>query len=139
MRPMTPIRSLSDATGQGVTRTAQFRSLLGYVLLVEAAFGLWLLLSAIFGFGMTEVEAAGISPGLTGAFVLWAVLFQVPGYLEPIRNRLPVIIGVIGRYGIGIVCLLLGLWLTALVIFGLALALHIVFHRTVRAVLMSRP
>ncbi|MCQ0090826.1 hypothetical protein [Roseovarius sp. M141] len=139
MTPMTPIRSLSEATGQGAVRTDQFRRLLGYVLLVEAAFGLWLLLSAIFGFGMTEVEAAGISPALTGAFVLWAVMFQLPGYLEPIRNRLPVIIGVIGRYGIAIVCLFLCLWLTALVIFGLALALNIVFNRAVRAVLMSRP
>ncbi len=136
---MTPIRSLSEATQLGATRTRHFRSLLGYVLLAEAAFGLWLLLSSVIGFATTEVEAAEISPGLTGAFVLWVVLFQVPGYMEPIRNRLPVIIGIIGRYGVGIVCLLLGFWLIAIVIFGLALALNIVFHRTVRAVLMSRP
>lgn len=136
---MTPIRSLAEATRQGEARAGQFRGLLGFVLAVEAVFGVWLLLSAFFGFSTADFEAAGISPGLTGAFLLWAVLFQLPGYLDPMRNRVPVAIGVIGRYGVGLVCLILGLWICAIVTLGLSLSLNIVYHRAVRAVLMSRP
>ncbi len=135
---MTAIYSLSESTRIADAQIVSFRRLLAFVLAAEALFGLWLLLASIFGWP-TGIDAIGVSPMLTGAFLLWAVLFQVPGFFDPVRNRLPVVIGVIGRYGIGIAALFLKLWLCALVLFGLGLALNIVYHKTVRLIVMSRP
>ena len=137
--PMQPLISLSRSEARAEERIEGFRSMLGAILGIEALFGLWLLATSVGAFGLTEMEVAGISPGLTGAMLLWAVLFQVPGFFDPVRNRLPVVTGVVGRYLVGLVALCLELWIVGLVAIGCALALNYSYHATVRAIVQARP
>lgn len=136
---MEPLISLSQSVARAEERTHGFRQMLGVVLAIEALFGLWLLATSIGAFGLTEIEVAGISPGLTGIMLLWAVLFQVTGYFDPVRNRLPVVLGVLGRYLVGIIALCLGLWIVGVVAIAFGLALNYTYHATVRAVVQARP
>ena len=136
---MDPIISLSRSEARAEERIGGFRQMYGVILAVEALFGLWLLATSIGAFGLTEIEVAGISPGLTGVMLLWAVLFQVTGYFDPVRNRLPVVMGVLGRYLVGGAALLLGLWIVGLVAIAFGLALNFSYHALVRAVVQSRP
>ena len=73
--------------------------------------------------------------------VLLASAFQIPGYLDPIYNRLPNVIGIVGRAVMAILYLLLGggfLWL-ALFDGAFAVALYVTYRRTVIAELQTRP
>ncbi|MFK7943228.1 MAG: hypothetical protein AB8B85_09995 [Paracoccaceae bacterium] len=136
---MESLISLSRSEARAEERITGFRQMLRAVLAFEAIFALWLLATSLGKFGLTEIEVAGISPGLTGIMLLWAVLFQVVGYFDPVRNRLPVVIGVLGRYMVGGVALCLGLWIVGIVSLVFGLALNFTYHATVRSIVMARP
>ena len=135
---MKPIYSLSESRRDADARVAEFSGLYRIALIVEAVAALALLIVP----GWTA-EVFGLPPALAPAipavFLLWAVAFQLPGLMNPVHSRLPVVIGVAGRYGVGIALVTQGLWLFALVVLAFALALNVVYHRMVRTVLMSRP
>lgn len=136
---MQPLISLSESEARAEERIDGFRQMFGALLAIEALFGLWLLATSVGAFGLTEIEVAGISPGLTGIMLLWAVLFQVTGFFDPVRNRLPVVIGVLGRYLVGGVALCLGLWIVGGLAIAFGLALNFSYHGTVRAIVQTRP
>ena len=136
---MESLISLSESKARADERITGFRQMFGAVLAIEALFALWLLATSLGKFGLTEIEVAGISPGLTGVMLLWAILFQVVGFFDPIRNRLPVVIGVLGRYLVGGVALCLELWVVGSIAIGIGLALNFTYHATVRAIVMARP
>ena len=86
-------------------------------------------------------EAATDWARIWAMMVLLASAFQIPGYLDPVFNRLPNVIGIIGRAAMAILYLLLGggfLWL-ALFDGVFAVALYILFRRLVIAELQTRP
>ena len=135
---MAVIYSLSEAVRVADARVTGFTGLYRVVLAAEALFGLALLI--VPGW-MTEVFALkeGAYTAVWGAFLLWSVLFQVPGVMNPVHSRLPVVIGVVGRYLVAIVYLTQALWLPAIVTAAFALGLNVVYYRMVLSVLMSRP
>jgi hypothetical protein len=130
--------SLAESRRAAEARAAEFAGLYRVVLVAEAAVALALLILPGWTaelFGLPET----LDLTIPGAFLLWAVVFQVPGLLNPVHSRLPVVIGVAGRYGIGIALLTEGLWLFAAMTLAFALALTVVYHRMARTVIMSRP
>ena len=135
---MTDIYSLSYAEVRADTRVAEFKRLLRIVLAVETLFALALLILPTWISGLAGLPG-GVLSAVWGAFLLWTVIFQVPGLMNPVHSRLPIVIGVLGRYGIGIAYLCLSMWLCAIVTLAFALALNVVYHRMVRRVIMSRP
>ena len=129
------------ATGRVAdARVATFRSVFAVVLGVEALFALLLLIVPGLALDPLGLEVAG-GARISGALLLWTVLLQAPGQLNPVYNRMPVVIGVLGRGVCGLVCLLLGdgFWLLGAVALLFALALFYVYHRLVTAVISSRP
>lgn len=135
---MKPIYSLADATRAADARVAEFAGLLRIVLIAEAVLAVLLLIVPGWTIDLLGLPRM-LDTAILGAFLLWAVLFQVPGLLDPVHSRLPVVIGVIGRYAVGLVFLIQGLWLLALLSLAFAVALNVVYHRMARTVLMSRP
>ncbi len=135
---MSDIYSLSFAQNEADARVAEFKNLFRLVLIVEALLALGLLIFPAAISGLIALPPT-ISPGLYGAFLLWTVLFQIPGLLNPVHSRPPVVVGILGRYGIGVMFLCLASWLCAIVTLIFALALNVVYHRMVRGVVMSRP
>lgn len=135
---MAVIYSLTEAVRAADARVSGFTGLYRVVLAVEALFGLALLI--VPGW-MSEIFALedGADTALWGAFLLWTVLFQVPGVMNPVHSRLPVVIGVTGRYLIAVVYLTQALWLPAIVTAAFAVGLNVVYYRMVLSVLMSRP
>ena len=135
---MTDVYSLAYAESQADTRVTGFKRLLLLVLAAEVLFALALLIFPTWTSGLAGIPS-GVLPAIWGAFLLWTVVFQVPGLLNPVHSRLPVVIGVLGRYGMGIAYLCLSMWLCAIVTLAFGLALNLVYHRMVRSVIMSRP
>ena len=73
--------------------------------------------------------------------VILASVFQVPGFLEPIHNRTPNIIGILGRVGMTVLYIILWgpfLWL-AVFDGGFAILLYVTFRRAILAELQTRP
>ncbi|PWG63964.1 hypothetical protein [Sediminicurvatus halobius] len=137
---MTDTLSLT-ATREAATAHVQgFRSLFGLVLALEALAGLAMLAWPQAVVAALGADAGGLVP-LAGGLLLWTVLLQVPGQLDPVHSRLPVVLGIIGRLGVGVVALFLGFGpaLAGLCVIVFALALLFVYHRMVAAVIMSRP
>jgi hypothetical protein len=135
---MKSIPSLAESVRAAEARVAEFAGLYRVVLFAEAAVALALLIVPGWTaelFGLPEA----LDSTIPGAFLLWAVAFQVPGLLNPVHSRLAVVIGIAGRYGVGIALLTEELWLFAAMTFAFAQALTVVYHRMARTVLMSRP
>lgn len=136
---MTPIYKLDEAVAQADARESEFRGFYRIVLALEAIAALALLLFPGRVMQNEALAEAGLNPAITGALLLWAILFQIPGLLNPVKSRMPVVIGVIGRYLLALVLLLQGLLAAGVLVLIVAVALNFVFHALVRAVVMSRP
>ncbi|WP_299441385.1 hypothetical protein [uncultured Rhodospira sp.] len=97
----------------------------------------WLL--GILGLTVTaEVEAWA---RVWAMMVLIVSAFQIPGWLNPVYNRLPHVIGVLARAALAILFLILGggfVWM-ALFDGGFAVALYVTYRRLVIAELQTRP
>lgn len=137
---------MSDTLSIAATRSAAdaniatFRRLLGAVLALEALVAVILLIWP--GWILADPAVGGPAGArVIGALLAWAVLFQLPGRRDPVRNRLPVMIGMFGRAVVGLVCVVIGggFVVAGLVAVVAALALLFVYHGMVKAVLTSRP
>lgn len=135
---MSDIYSLEFAEAQADSRVAEFKGLLRLVLAVEALFALALLIFPTWMSGRAAIPE-NIDTTLWGVFLLWTVAFQVPVLLNPVHSRIPVVIGVLGRYGLAVAFICLSMWLLGIVTLAFALILNVVYHRMVRGVIMSRP
>ena len=135
---MSDIYSLEFAEGQADARIAEFKNLFQLVLAVEVLLALALLIFPSWVSNLIGIPD-NIDTALWGVLLLWTVAFQIPGLLNPVHSRLPVVIGVLGRYGLGIAFLCLAMWICGIVTLAFALILNVAYHRMVRGVIMSRP
>lgn len=135
---MSDLPSIGGSLRAAAARQREFVSLYRLVLIVEALFGLLLLIAPRF---MARAFAlpGGAEYRLWGAMLLFAVLLQLPGLLSPIHARVTVIAALVGRVLLALVYLLLSLWLPALVAVVAIVALSILFTRLLEAEIMSRP
>ncbi|MCG5511703.1 hypothetical protein [Ectothiorhodospira shaposhnikovii] len=142
--------NLGWTRGQARTLEKRYRQVLGINLLLLVLVGLWAILSPT-----TLARAAGLPLEETmhmfrawGGMLLLAVMLYLPGWLSPLKTRWPNMVGILGRFGMGTLFLLMALFggaaLRGLLWFALfdlifAAALAILYFRLAEAELMSRP
>ena len=141
---------MTDSLSIGWTRAEAdralkaYRRLYGFNLALQSLGALFVLIWPAVLLDIVNLpapEAATDWVRVWAMMVLLASAFQIPGYLDPIFNRLPNVIGITGRAVMAILYLLLGggfLWL-ALFDGVFAVALYILFRRLVIAELQTRP
>ena len=134
---MTNLYSLAESAAAATAQMASFRRLMTAALGIEALLGLALLVLPTSVGGALALD--GAAAPLAGAFLIWAALFQAPSLRDPSAVRLPIVIGVVGRFGLALAFLCVGAYAIAAVLALLAVVLAIRYHAMVRAVLMSRP
>jgi hypothetical protein len=125
-------------------RRKRFRLLYGFNLALQSVIALVAIFCPIWLGAQMGMDLAGIAGDwvrIWGAMVIIASLFQVSGYMEPIENRLAVMIGIIARALMVVVYIVLGgpfLGMAAFDgIFGLIIL--ILFQSLIKAEVMSRP
>ena len=137
---MTEMLTLSGTRAIADGRIATFRRVFAAVLALEAVFALILLIVPDLAFGLLGLAVTkGTRVG--GGLLLWAALLQVPGQLNPVHDRLPVVLGVIGRGLMGFLGILLGAgyWILGVIALVFAVVLFLLYQRVVTAELMTRP
>ncbi len=129
------------ATADG--RRTVFRRVLAFNLALQSLVAIYVLIDpttplALFGISGADAEKL---TRLWVAMVVMASALQLPGLLEPIYNRLPNIIGILGRVGMTILYIVLAgpfLWLAAFDGF-FTVALYLLYRRAIIAELQTRP
>lgn len=128
----------------------RYRQVLGFNLLLLVLVGLWAILAPASLAQAARLPLEETMPMFRawGGMVLLAVLLYLPGWLQPLRIRWPNVVGILGRFGMGTLFLLMALFggaaLRGLLWFALfdlifAAALAILYFRLAEAELMSRP
>jgi hypothetical protein len=139
--------SISWTRDEAARRRAAFRGILGLNLFAHLVIGVtaivaprWLLSKL----GLDEPGPLGWMYAWGGMLLLVTVLYA-PGWLQPVRERVSNAVGILGRIGLAVLYLILGLttaggflWLAAFD-FVFAVWLAAAFQRLARAELMSRP
>ncbi len=141
---------MTDSLSIGWTRSEAdkalktHRRLYGFNLVLQSLIAVVALIwpAALLGLvGLDHPDAVIDWARVWAAMVLMASALQVPGYLDPIHNRIPNVVGVLGRGGMAVLFLSLGggfLWLAAFDgVF--AVALYVTYRRLVIAELQTRP
>lgn len=131
--------SLSATNQAADAAIANFRQAWIAVLALEAVLAAFLVVAP----GLVVAGGAGTLAGArtAGALLACALLLQLPGVFDPVRYRVPVMIGMAGRALVGFVCLWFGGIYTVMGVITLALALGllVLFHGMVVKILSSRP
>ena len=141
---------MSDSLSIGWTRAAAdgalkaYKRLYGINLALQSVLALVVLVCPGWVLGLLSIaapEAATDWARVWALMVLLASAFQVPGYIDPVFNRLPNVIGIVGRGLMTGLYVILGggfYWL-ALFDGAFAVALYVLYRRLVIAELQSRP
>jgi hypothetical protein len=128
---------------QADRQRALFRSALGFVLVVEAALALVLLVCPVWSASFSVWPAAGATFWVRAAGAMWVVinLLQVPGWFDPVYQRWPNIVGLPWRFLLAAVCACLGgfFWILAVAELVAAVGLSLLYWRLLRAELLCRP
>ncbi len=119
---------------------SSFQTLLAIVLAIEAFLALVFLIVPqwILSDGSADILGGG---RVFGLLLAAAIAFQLPGWRNPVHNRLGVMIGMLARAIIGLAMIIIsGAFLVpGIVVLGLSLALVNAFHSMISSHLMSRP
>ncbi len=132
---------------EAAARLADFRRILGANLALQVVIGVtaiaaphWLATQL----GLDEPAQPGWVCAWGGMLLLVTVLY-VPGWLQPVRKRVSNVAGILGRIGLAVLYLIMGLalakgflWLAGFD-FVFAVVLAALFLRLGRAELMARP
>jgi hypothetical protein len=124
-------------------RCTAFRRVLGVNLAVQVIVGVTAVTAPRFlceVLGLGDPSPAGWVRAW-GWMVLAATALYVPGLRDPTRARWPNVVGILSRYGIGLLFLAMGggfLWLAAFDL-AFAIALSVLYLQLLKAELMSRP
>ncbi len=147
---MDPSLTLGWTQARARSRETTYRRVLGLNLVLHVLIGL----AAIFA-PLTVAGFVGLAPETAvawlrawGGMVLLVTLLYLPGLWNPVRVRWPNVIGILGRFGMALLFLLValtggaalrGLLWFALFDFVFAVALAMLYYRLFEAELMSRP
>jgi hypothetical protein len=140
---MTDALSIGWTRAQAATQRTLYRRLLGFTLVVQTALGLvalaaplWLARAA----DLPGVPSAGWVR-LWGVMLLITAVLYLPGWIEPVFSRWPNVIGILARFVLAVVYVLLGRGLRWLALYELVFAVWLAwsYGRLLRAELMSRP
>jgi hypothetical protein len=140
---MTDSLSIGWTRAKADGRRAVYRRLFGFNLILQSLIAVFVLVNPT-----VPLDFLGLSGGdaedwirVWAGMVLLASALQLPGFLEPIFNRLPNVVGILGRLGMAILFLSLGggfLWLAAFdAVF--AVLLFLTYRRAIIAELQTRP
>ena len=141
---MTDTLSIGWSQAAAAKALKSFRRLYGFNLALQSLIALvaliWpsLLLAVV---GLPDPEIAAQWVRVWAMMVIMASVLQVPGYLDPMFNRIPCVVGIVFRGLITVLYILLGggfLWL-ALFDGLFAIALYVTYRRAVIAELQTRP
>jgi hypothetical protein len=140
---MTDALSIGWTAGQAATQRTVYRRLLGFALIVQTALGLIALVAPIWLARAADLPGAP-SPGwvrLWGIMLLITAALYLPGWVEPVYQRLPNVIGILARFVLAVAYFGLGQGLRWFALYELvfAIALAWSYGRLVCAELMSRP
>ena len=141
---MTDSLSLGWTQAQADKARSSYRRLLGINLAIQALAALAVLVWASDLLALIHLPASGATADWARAWAVMLLLvsaFQVPGWQQPVFNRLPNIIGILGRAAMAVVFLLLGggfLWL-ALFDAVFAVVLYLSYRGLIIAELQTRP
>jgi hypothetical protein len=120
-----------------------FQWAFGLILAAESALAIALILWPAWMAGFTDTPAAGATLWVRCAGVLWLTInaFQLLGWLDPIYQRWPFIVGLPWRVVLGVLCALLGgsAWVLAIAEIIAAVGLTLLYWWALRAELLCRP
>jgi len=139
---MTETLSIGWTRARADRRIAAYRRLLLLVLSVQSLIALIVLVWPGWALGLVDLARLGTDwPRAWAGMVLMASAFQVAAWSNPVHQRFPSIVAVLGRALMALIFLSLGggfLWF-ALFDGVFCVLLAIGFHRLVIAELMTRP
>ncbi|WP_305985024.1 hypothetical protein [Roseibium sp. MMSF_3544] len=140
---MTDTLSLGWSEADARKKRDGYVRLLGINLALQSLIALWVLIYPWFFLSVLglESDAAGQWARVWAAMVLMASAFQLPGLIDPLTQRLPCVVGVIGRAFMAVVFLCLGGGFIWLALFDgiFAILLFLAFQRAVISELQTRP
>ncbi len=140
---MTDTLSIGWTRAQADNRIKSHRRLFGFVLALQIVIGGLFLFCPAFSLGVVglPVGAENPWPSVWGATLIFVTVMQIPGALDPVRQRYPNVIAVLGRALMVATFVAHGgpfLWFAAFdAVFGVLIFLS--FRRLVIAELMTRP
>ena len=125
-----------------MARTA-YRRLLAITLIVQTVVGLIAIIVPVWLARQADLPG----PSSSGWVQLWGIMLLItamlylPGCIEPVHVRWPNIVGIVARFTLAVVYVLLGRGLRWFALYELvfAVALAWSYRRLLRAELMSRP
>ena len=124
-------------------RLSSHRTIFGLALILQLIIGAIFLFCPSYALGVVGLDKAmGPEwPSIWGATLIFVTTMQIPGWLDPVTQRYPNVIAVLGRGMMVLTFLSHGgpfLWFAAFdAVFGILLALG--FRRVVITELMTRP
>lgn len=140
---MTDTLSVGWTRAQADNRIRIHRRVFGLALALQIVIGALFLFCPAFSLGVVGLPAAAENPwpSIWGATLIFVTVMQIPGVLDPVRQRYPNVIAVLGRALMVATFVAHGghfLWFAAFdAVF--AIAIFLCFRRLVIAELMSRP
>lgn len=140
---MTDTLSAGWTRAEANSRIKIYRRVFGLALALQIVIGGLFLFYPAFSLGILGLPAGAENPwpSIWGATLIFVTAMQIPGALDPVRQRYPSIIAVLGRALMVVTFLSQGgafLWFAAFdAVFGVLIFL--LFQRLVIAELMSRP
>ena len=140
---MSDSLSIGWTRAQADGRRRSYKRLLGLNLILQTLIAVMILFWPDFSLGLVGFDSNSIGdwPRIWAGMLLLVNAFQVPGYIEPVYQRWPNVIGVIGRALMVVIYLFLGgaflIFAAFDGLFGLLLALF--YHRLILAELSTRP
>ncbi|MEP2028571.1 MAG: hypothetical protein ABJI96_07670 [Paracoccaceae bacterium] len=140
---MTDTLSAGWTRSQADARIKTHRRVFGLALALQIIIGALFLFCPVFALGVVGLPAAAENPwpSIWGATLIFVTVMQIPGVLNPVHQRYPVLIAVLGRALMVATFVAHGghyLWFAAFdAVFGILI--YLCFRRLVIAELMSRP
>ncbi len=140
---MTDTLSVSWTRAQADERIKTHRRVFGLALGLQLVIGALFLFFPAFSLGVVGLPAGAENPwpSVWGATLIFVTVMQIPGALDPVHQRFPNVIAVLGRLLMVLTFVTHGgpfLWFAAFdAIFGALI--FVCFRRLVTAELMSRP
>lgn len=135
--------SIGWTRAEAAARRTTFRRVLGVNLVLQVVIGVAAVVAprCVSGFlGLGDPFPVGWVRAW-GWMLLAASALYAPGWRDPVRSRWPNLVGILGRYGIGLLFLTMGggfLWFAAFDL-AFAVALSLLYLNLLKAELMSRP
>jgi hypothetical protein len=140
---MTDALSIGWTAGQAATQRTVYRRLLGFALIVQTALGLIALVAPVWLARAADLPGAS-SAGwvrLWGIMLLITATLYLPGWIEPVYQRLPNVVGILAHFVLAVAYFGLGQGLRWFALYELVIAIALAwsYGRLVCAELMSRP